>query len=280
MILALASMLVVGAAQPSAQSQGDTSHPPTDPEARALLKAICPEGIRTHRLGGERLYVACQPCPDFTSRALTRAGRRDFFNLETVIYGSFTAPGAREAIGGFDGCEDHTTTANFRSSVLLRKGPHGWRKIAYERFETSQCRDYRLPGGRDVLLCQGLMGHADESAAWVFTYDFADPEGQNERDLFGVINTWGACGATAIVGSIDKFELRDLDHDGMPDVSIHATVIEEEASGPQGVCAADFSPPPGKTYQIDFLFQQGKFVVAPWSAEMKHTLDETFKAAR
>ena len=281
MLVALGSMLVVGAVEPSEQTQGNTSHPPTDAEARALLKAICPAGIRTHHLGGERLYVACRPCPRFTTRGgLSGAGSRDFFNLETVIYGSFTAPGTREAIGGFDGCEDHATTANFRSSVLLRKGPHGWRRIDYERFETSKCRDYRLPSGRDVLLCQGFSGHPDGSGAWVFTYDFADPEGQNERYLLGVIDTWVACGATAIVGSIDKVELRDLDHDGIPDVSIYATVIEEKASGPQGVCAGDFSPPPGQTYQIDFLFKQGKFVVAPWSAETKQALDKTFKTGR
>jgi hypothetical protein len=130
MIVVLASMLVVTAARSSEQSQGDTAHPPTDPEARDLLKAICPEGIRTHHVGGGRLYVACRTCPRFTTHGgLYRAGSRNFFDLETVIYGSFTAPGAREAIGGFNGCEDHATTANFRSSVLLRKGPKGWRMI-------------------------------------------------------------------------------------------------------------------------------------------------------
>lgn len=137
-----------------------------------------------------------------------------------------------------------------------------------------------MPSGRDVLLCQGFTGHPDGSGSWVFTYDFADPEGQNERDLFGVSDTWVACHSTAIVGSIDRVELRNLDHDGIPDVSTYATVIEEKASGPQGVCAPDFFPSPGKTYQIDFLFKHGKFVVAPWSAETKHTLDETFKAGR
>ncbi len=279
-ILVLASILVVSATKPSHQSQSDTSHPPTDVEARDLLKAISPAGIRTHNLGERQAFVACKPCPTFTHWGYSRAGRGSFFDLETVVYGSFTAPHTREAVGGFEGCEDHATTANFRSSVLLRKERNGWRMVDYQRFETSKCQDYRLPGGRDILLCQGFTGHPDESVSWIFTYDFADPEGRNERDLFAVVNTWGACRSAAVVGSIDKLELRDLDHDGMPDLIIHATVIEERASGFQGVCAADFSPPPGKTYQIDFLFKQGRFVVAPWSAETKNTLEETFNAAR
>jgi hypothetical protein len=176
-------------------------------------------------------------------------------------------------------CEDHTTTANFHSSVLLRKEPKGWRMISYERVETSQCQTYRLLDGRDLLLCRGWAGHPDIGGSWIFIYDFLMPAGQRERDLFGTVNTWVACRSTAIVSSIDSYDLRDLDHDEMRDLRIYASVIKEEATGKLGVCSADVSPPPAENYQIDFLFKDDAFVVAPWSMETKKALDELFKKA-
>jgi hypothetical protein len=47
-----------------------------------------------------------------------------------------------------------------------------------------------------------------------------------------------------------------------------------------GVCAGDFAPPAANVYRIDFLFEHGTFVTAPWSAEVKETLEQEFSAAR
>jgi hypothetical protein len=183
----------------------------------------------------------------------------------------------QEVVGDFLGCEDHTTTANFQASVLLRKGPRGWRMIRYERVETSKCQAYRLPTGRDISICQEFMGHADEARTWVSVLDFRRADGGPlGQALFGVTDDWGACRSTAIRGSIDKVELRDLNQDGSGDVRIFVGVTKEESAGELGVCAPDYVPLPAEVYQLDFLFQQGHFVIAPWSGETKATLDAIF----
>jgi hypothetical protein len=84
------------------------SQPPTDEEALDLLKAICPDGIRTQHLLGTKSYPACKPCPGFTSWGWVRWADKIFFDLHSVLFGSFTAPGTQEAVADFYSCEDHT----------------------------------------------------------------------------------------------------------------------------------------------------------------------------
>ena len=255
------------------------SRPPTSQEAVDLLKAICPDRIRTQHSVSIYSYLACKGCPAHTTTGRLRRASKTYFDLHTVIFGSFTAPGLEEAVADLYSCEEHTTTANFHSSVRLRKEPKGWRMISYERVETSQCQTYRLPDGRDLLLCRGWTGHPDISASWIFIYDFLPTASQLERDVFGAVNTWGACRSAAIAGPIDSYDLCDLDQDGMRDLRIYLSVIKGQASRESGVCAADFSPPPAENYHIDFLFKDDAFVVAPWSAETKRALDELFNKA-
>jgi len=276
--LALSWFLIVGTGFPSDQIAANASHPPTEQQARELLRAICPSNIATHTIMPGRSYLGCERCPSFTTvGGLRRRSRTEPFDLRTVIYGSFTAPAVREVVGDFWGCEDHANTANFQASVLLRKGPKGWRMIRYKRVETSKCQAYRLPTGRDILICQEFTGHSDEARTWVSVYDFRLADGGSlGQALFGVTDDWGACRSTAIRGSIDKVELRDLDQDGSPDVRIFVGVTREESTGDFGVCAADYVPPPAEVYQLDFLSQQGRFVVAPWSGATKTTLDAIF----
>jgi|GEM_PF-758505 len=275
---AVAWILAV-AAFAAGQSPTRVSHPPTYEEARELLKAICPNGVRADHLG-PITYQACSPCPRFTTRGASARLWKGYFDLHTVVYGSFSAPGAQEAVGDFLGCEDHATTADFQGSVLYRKTAGRWQMLDYARTETSQCKVARLPSGRDILVCKGFMGHADEAEEWIFSFEFQGSAGWREIDLFAVTSTWGACGPTAIVGSIPRFELRDLNHDGTPNLSITTKVIREEHRGKMGVCAGDFAPPAAKTYRIDFLLEQGTFVVAPWSAEVKEILEQEFRVAR
>jgi hypothetical protein len=261
-------------------SQNRVSHAPTDAEARELLRAICPNGIRPYRLGAVTRQ-ACIPCPSFTSwGASARLRRTSSFGLQTVIYGSFSAHGTQEAVLDFYGCEDHTTTANFQASVFFRKVSGQWHMVDYIRTETSACQLDPLPSGRDILVCKGFTGHADQAEEWIFALEFPTAGGWRKIGLFGVINTWGACGPTAIIGSIPEFQLLDLNYDGALDVRITAKVASEAPGGKLGVCEGNFTPPPAKAYRIDFLYKQGTFVVAPWSVKTKEMLEQTFEAAR
>ncbi|MEJ2009110.1 MAG: hypothetical protein P8Z30_13310 [Acidobacteriota bacterium] len=277
---ALALTCLLSAASLAASSNPDhVSRPPTKAEARELLKSICPNGIRPYHIGSAS-RLGCSPCPRFTTwGSIGRLSGQGLFGLQAVIYGSFSTPGATEAVGDFDGCEDHASTANFNASVFFRKTAGEWRMVDYIRTETTKCRLDPLPGGRDILVCQGFSGHPEESEEWIFSLEFFPSGGWRENDLFGVANTWGACGPTAIAGSISKFELLDLNHDGVPDLRITAAVGREAHGGKLGVCAGNYKSKPPKIYRIDFLFKDGTFVVAPWSTKTKDTLDQTFKAA-
>ena len=254
------------------------SHPPKKAEALELLAAICPKGIRVHHLGSVT-HPACSPCPHFTTVGELGQPSKDFFDLQTVIYGSFSAPGAQESVADFCGCENHASTPNFHASVFLRKTSDGYRMVDYIRTETSKCQLDPLPGGRDILVCQGFSGHAEESEEWIFSLQFLKDGGWRQTDLFGVANTWGACGPTDVEGSISRFDLLDLNHDGVPDLRITAKVGRSSHAGKLGVCAQNVTFTPAKVYRIDFLFKQGGFAVAPWSARTKETLDQEFKEA-
>lgn len=255
------------------------SHPPTKVEAQELLSAICPKGIRTHQLGTVA-HPACSPCPHFTTVGGFGRPSKDFFDLQTVIYGSFSAPDAQEAVADFYGCENHASTANFHASVFLREEGGRWHMVDYIRTQTSKCQLYSLPEGRNALVCRDFSGHAESSSDWISYIEFPRTGGWRENALFGTVNTWGACGPTDVEGSISKFELLDLNHDGVPDLRITAKVVRSSHAGKLGVCAQkNVTSTPTKVYRIDFLFKQGGFVVAPWSARTRDTLDQEFKEA-
>jgi len=260
-------------------NQVRVSHPPTKVEAQELLSAICPKGIRTHQLGSVA-HPACSPCPHFTTGGELGRPSKDFFDLQTVIYGSFSALDTQEAVADFYGCEDHASTANFHASVFLRKKTGRWHMVDYIRTETSKCRLYSLAEGRDTLVCQDFSGHAESSSDWISYLEFPRTGSWREEPLFGTVNTWGACGPTDVEGYISKFELLDLNHDGVPDLRITAKVGRSSHAGKLGVCAQkNVTSAPTKVYRIDFLFKQGGFVVAPWTARTKDTLDQEFKEA-
>jgi hypothetical protein len=255
------------------------SHPPTKAEARELLKSICPNGIRPYHIGSPS-RLGCSPCPAFTTWGSTPGVKgHGGFGLQTVIFGSFSSPGAVEAVGDFNGCEDHASTANFNASVFFRKTAGKWRMVDYIRTETSKCQLYSLPVGRDILLCRGFSGHAEESEEWIFSLQFLKDGDWREEKLFGTVNTWGACGPTDVEGSISNFELVDLNHDGVPDLRITAKVGRSSHAGKLGVCAQGVTSTPPRVYEIDFLFKRGGFAVAPRSAKIKDTLDQEFKEA-
>lgn len=267
------------AASPVRAASADASHSPNHQQALELLSAICPNSIQADRLIMPQ-HLGCKPCPVFTTVGGLSGTHHDAFGLEKVIYGSFTKSGVQQAVGGFEGCENHATTPNFRSSILFTKGQRGWRMVSYARgVDTSGCQTYGVGSERQILLCQSFSGHPLISGNWVFAYDFAAPEKERAQDLFGTVSTWGACGNTAVIGAVTNFQIHPLKGEEMPVVSVRATAIKIGHSGKLGVCAEDTSQLQPKGYRIDFIFKNGRFEVAPWSAATKKFLDDLFAKA-
>jgi hypothetical protein len=223
--------------------------------------------------------IACRPCPAFTTLATLRPSASGFA-LQTVVYGTFTSAYAQQAVADFAGCEDHASSANFQGSVLLTKGTAGWQMTGYERIDTSNCQLYGLPEGRDVLVCDEFEGHVDQSWEGISVLDFSKPDGELVHPLLYTTDTSEACGPTAVLGKIDHFEIRDLDGDGQADVRVEVRVAEEKATAQGNVCTEFPNPPQRQVDRVDFLFKDGRFVVAPWSVATKTRLDAMFRAER
>jgi hypothetical protein len=255
------------------------SHPPTLEAAHELLQAICAaDNVVPH--GTHGVSAGCRSCPDIVP------GNEDFnsvrsntpvFLLESVIYGSFTRAGVREAVASFSGCEPHSH--NFGGSILLEKAPSGWQVESYHpAFISDQCFKYPLKSGRDILLCEGETGGQGEMDTWLFTYDYARPERHQAKTLVSTIDTVSHClPGDQFVGSIERVQLRDLNHDGMPDlmVSVKAGKVHIP-SGHESNCPGNLSLPPVKTYELDFLFSDETFEIAPWNARTKQAVEAVF----
>ncbi len=88
----------------------------------------------------------------------------------------------------------------------------------------------------------------------------------------------GAClPGDKIVGSIEDVQLRDLNHDGMPDVvvSVKAAKLKPPAGHEQD-CGDGLVLPPVKAQELDFLFGHETFDVAPGSVRTKQAVDAIF----
>jgi hypothetical protein len=255
----------------------ETSHRPARDEGVSLLLAVCSRSI-TFDQDEKGLLLVCDACPQFTP-----GGRERFaplvaalgsFRFESIIYGSFTAPGAGEAVLSYYGCASHIY--HHGGSVLLRRASGEWSLVDHEiGVITDHCQTYRLKSGRDILLCQSEDGGQGQLTSWVFTYDFNDSKA-GEQVLLHVSDTSGMCWDREVVGGIDKIVVGDLKGDRMPDLSIfaHSRVVHvpREARDRFG-CHEHFKPSPAPYHRVDFLFNGTTFTVAPWSAGTREQLE-------
>jgi hypothetical protein len=208
-------------------------------------------------------------------------GHKESFDLETVIYGSFSAPGAQEAVATFYGCVDHAHAPDFRSSIVLGKRKTVWQveRHGYNQgVDASKCLAYDLQDGRQILICQSFEGHPNASYEGIYRWDFKAIE--TIRGLIGTINTWGACREKDLKEGISDFQILRFPTSSVPGVSVSINVVQASCPGELGVCAGSCVAPPPVDYRVDFLYEDGDFVVAPWSASTKQHLDALFSPAR
>lgn len=255
------------------------SHPPTLEDAHALLPALCGSGVmvKTTQHGVDS---GCKECPEivpgggmFDSADPAEAS----FSLYGVIYGSFTRAGAQQAVADFSGCEPHAN--NFGGSVLLEKLAQGWKVRNYEAgFISSECLKDGVPGGRDLLICRGGYTGQGENDSSVFVFDYALPKDRRSQTLLSTTDTLATClGGDQTMGSIESIELRDLNHDGILDLTVMVKAAKVKIPlGQEQNCGAHLKLAPVKPQEIDFLFSNGTFKVAPWSARAKQSIEALF----
>lgn len=244
---------------------------PSPTQATELLQAICP-GTAQPRGSSKGSLPRCTTCPAFTTswKAHFERGLRGplgNFGLVSVIRGSFTAPGAHEALADFKGCEPHSE--EFGGSVLLTRREGSWTLVNYvPALITSNCLTYPLKTGRDILLCEGEDRHMDASWQGVLVTSFSKVGTSRSQTIFSTADTRVACGRSAVWGSISQIALHDLNGDGMPDLTMGVRIGEVRFSKPGGACGA---ASPGHTtersYKLKFLFQCHSDTFAPAASD-------------
>lgn len=160
---------------------------PTGPEplsdGPAVLGSICTPVWAVHDDGSRR--IACTTHgPYSTSTAFKGSAvgehRGDAFevcDLTSMLRGSFTRPGAKEVLLGFNDCNDRGRGAS-PFVVLLSVGDDGsYRSIAYENdLRAERCERTRRADGRDILYCElrKQVPNVGTGTAYVVA-DFARP---------------------------------------------------------------------------------------------------------
>jgi len=147
---------------------------------------------------------------------------------------------------------------------------------------TSACRTYHLETGRDLLLCEEEDHHMGGASHSISICDFSKEQPSRCQTVFAVLDTRGACGHSAVWGSIDEVELRDLNGDGMPDLTLEISVGQGAFPNPEGSCNADTSHAPVERRALEFLFQQdtNSFLPAPGSKTLADRLHAFFNDAQ
>lgn len=177
--------------------------PPVDPaetEALSIARAVCPAAVK-HDKDGTR--AGCRACPPFGARSVPDGkvvvDPEDFYPIEGVTRGSFTAPGADQRAVVFQGCEPHAS--NYGGTLLVDAVAPGTYKAAayFSGVHPESCRPYRRPDGRDLLLCTWADVHQGSGYEQLFAFDFAvatpgDPGAKGWTDLVTVHrNAFAAC---------------------------------------------------------------------------------------
>jgi hypothetical protein len=85
--------------------------------------------------------------------------------IAAVVRGSFTRPSAVEALADYEGCEPHA--GNFGGSVLLRKQPAGWERLAFlPGLRTATCLRFPRREGTESLACYSAWsGQGEEDGS-------------------------------------------------------------------------------------------------------------------
>jgi hypothetical protein len=211
--------------------------PGTDPEKVTIAASICAAAYLGHDVGcrSHPPFVRPEQQPD--GKIVRHEGDPLMFcSIARVYHGSFTKPGAKQAVLAFDQCkesEDAEWDAGFPgSAVLVEQRGARWKAVAYEPdVNMGLCLRDRRADGRDVLLCRSNFGAPPTGqVSYVFLLDFAWPatqKGQRAVSLVELFSDNMSCGfaADGLPSGITSLEiagmaLADLNHDGTPDLAV------------------------------------------------------------
>lgn len=234
---------------------GDTFAEPKMAEQAAITAAVC-EGTAeaTH----------CDTCPE-SPRA--DAG----FSLKRVILGHFLAPSSTDAFATISGCEEIHGSVGWGFLLTRRSGK--WESVNGSLgLELGNCHKMQFRSRRELLVCEDYRMESFQLMHNV-TAVFAKGESIGFRNLLTAADTTRSCYDQARVqkAQIDKIEFRDLNGDGIEDISFAASFgTLADSKRRQELCQAAEDGKPGvrrpepkviKPYRIEYLFDGLRFTL-------------------
>ncbi|WP_427157922.1 hypothetical protein ACQFX9_19925 [Aliinostoc sp. HNIBRCY26] len=208
---------------------------PPQKDAVAFAKSICGVGNFTQKKGA----IVCNTCPSFT-------GYRDTTGtLTSVVYGSFTKAGTREALVDLSDCEPHA--GNWGGTVLLRHTNNGWSRVRYESgFRSNMCLKITNRTGRNSVICQGAYTGMGYLITWLDKLEFNSTKTIN-TNLLKVESNTGSCRPPYYEMLIQDFKLQDTNQDKIPDLVVK--VSEARGANNTNVSGSDGCVEPRLTQQ-------------------------------
>lgn len=158
--------------------------PGADPQKVLMASSIC---AATYLPSGA---IGCRAPPPFDRPKRGPDGRLvlhegdplEFCALYSIYHGSFTKPGAKQAVLSFGQCkdpDDDTWDSGFPGDAVLVEEINGrWHVVANELdVNADECHKARRADGRDILLCQSNFGaFGIGSIEYFFVLDFNEKE--------------------------------------------------------------------------------------------------------
>lgn len=233
----------------------------------AILEAACGDG----KIDGG----SCSKCPD---------SGEGIWSIGSIVTGHFSSPDSEEAFIGSSNCSYVGRESGF--GMLLGKRNGKWVKLNEGIPAVHDgCMRRKQHSGREFLICESWNSHRDGEHSYLLGTVSVENESFAFHVLFTASDTSRCCYTQGKVqkAEVQDIRFRDLNGDGLEDISITATYGAFEMSeARQAQCAAANAerdrlapgvqpvkkypqPPVIKTYRIQYLFDGNVYTPTPES---------------
>lgn len=210
----------------------------------------------------------CDRCPK-GSRSSGRA------MITNVLFGSFTHPGAVQALVTTTGCESMADGGD--GLTLIEQAANGsWLHAHYTAGAYSEPEIVKDSTGRDLLVYQSTQSGGGEWSGAVML-GVVRPDRVTEESLFPISDNSGSCQRKYLVIKPHKITRKDLDGDGVLDLVFSVQFHQGTREGKDCDFGRKFGIGAGETLKLSYLVRDGALVLDEGS---KETYAKILRASR
>lgn len=219
-----------------------------DPELFRMAASICPVAAIQNPNVPTKRTVGCRVPPPFDTKDKRPDGGvatevedpLTFCAIDKVYRGSFTAPGAKQALIAFSQCKDDSgewDAGNPGSVVVIEEAGDRWKVVAHQLgVDAPFCEMYKTHDKRDALACHSSYSAPPATGVrWFFSLDFGRSKTSRiERHAQMFHDDWGiSClepffmpdyvNYGIVQTEVKKLAVADTNKDGKMDLVIQMT---------------------------------------------------------